>query len=59
MFQVFGPEACGILASLSGIEPTPPALECAILATGPPGKSLTLLLSKGKLKIGGWTHTTL
>ena len=59
MFGVFGPEACGILASLPGIEPTPPALECAVLTTGPPGKSLMLLLSEKQLKIRGWTHTTL
>ena len=33
-------EACGILASQPGIEPTPPALEGEILTTGPSGKSL-------------------
>ena len=36
----FGHEACGVLAPWLGIEPTPPALEGDILATGPPGKSL-------------------
>ena len=59
IFWVLGPEACGILASLAGMEPTPPALKCAILTTGPPGKSLMLLLSKKKLKIGAGTHITL
>ena len=28
MFWFFGPEACGILAPKSGVELTPPALEC-------------------------------
>ena len=36
---VFGHEACGILASQSGIEPAPPALESEVSTTGPPGKS--------------------
>ena len=40
MFCFFGPEACGILAPQPGIESAPPALECEVLTTGPPGKSL-------------------
>ena len=39
MFWFFGLKACGILALLPGIEPTPPALEGKLLTTGPPGKS--------------------
>ena len=39
MFRFFGREACGILAPQPGIEPAPPALECEVLTTGPPGKS--------------------
>ena len=38
MFWFFGHEACGILVSRQGIEPTSPALEGEILTTGPPGK---------------------
>ena len=34
----FGCEACGILATLPGIKPTPPALEGEVFTTGP-GKS--------------------
>ena len=34
----FGPEACHIIASQPGIEPTPPALEGKVLTTRPPGK---------------------
>ena len=41
----FGPEACGILASRPGIEPTPPALEGEVLTTGPPGRSLGRMLN--------------
>ena len=33
-------EVCGILASLPGIEPVPPALEGKVSTTGPPEKSL-------------------
>ena len=44
MFWFFGPEACGILAPWPGIEPAPPALEGEVLTTGPPGKSLDLLI---------------
>ena len=39
MFWVLGPEVCGILASLPGIEPTSPALEGKVLTTGVPGRS--------------------
>ena len=39
MFQFFGWEACGILAPQSGIEPTAPALESEVSATGGPGMS--------------------
>ena len=44
MFWFFGHEACGILAPLPGIEPTPHALEGEVLTTGPPGKSRVMLL---------------
>ena len=37
MFQVFGHEACGILASQPGIKPALPALEGDVLTTGLPG----------------------
>ena len=40
MFWFFGHEACGILATPPGIEPTPPALEVKVLTTEPSGKSL-------------------
>ena len=43
MFQFFGREACGILASRPGVEPAPPALGGGILTTvslgKPPGRS--------------------
>ena len=39
MFWFFGHEACGILASQQGIEPTSSALEGKVLTTEPPGKS--------------------
>ena len=35
----FDHEACGILASLLGMEPIPSALEGKVFTTGPPGKS--------------------
>ena len=44
MFWFFGREACGIPVPRLGIEPSPPALEGEVLTTGPPGKSLHLLL---------------
>ena len=40
MFWFFGHEDCGILASWSGVELTPPALEGKLLITRQPGKSL-------------------
>jgi len=46
LFQLYGHEARGILAPEPGIEPTTPALELAILTTGPPGKSLHILIWK-------------
>ena len=41
----FGLEACGILASQSGVELTPCALEGEMLTTGLPGKSLFSIFS--------------
>ena len=38
-FGFFGCEACEILPSRTGIEPTPAALEDEVLTTGPPGTS--------------------
>ena len=46
MFWFFGHEACGTLAAWLGIEPTPPALEGKVSATGLPGKSLWLVFWK-------------
>ena len=40
MVWFFGHEACGILATPPGIEPTPPALEVEVLTTELSGKSL-------------------
>ena len=40
--------ACGILVPQPGIEPMSPALQGRFLTTGPPGKSLALLLSDHK-----------
>ena len=40
----FGHEACGILASLPGMESTPPALEDVVVTTGQPVKSLLCTL---------------
>ena len=39
------PTACGILVPRPGIEPTSPALEGGLLATGPRGKSPRSFLS--------------
>ena len=44
MCWYFGQKAHGILAPQPGIEPTVPALEDEVLNTGPPGKSLKMLL---------------
>ena len=41
---IFGCKACGILAPGQGIEPISPTLEGGFLTTGPPGKSLYVLL---------------
>ena len=43
-FVFFGPEACGIIAPWPGIKPEPPALKGEVLASGPPGKSLSFFL---------------
>ena len=40
MFEFFGCEACGILASQPEIKLTSPELEDEVVTTGPPGKSL-------------------
>ena len=40
MFWFADPEACGILSTPPGTEPTPHALEGEVLTTGPPGRSL-------------------
>ena len=42
MFCFFGWEACGILASLPGIKPIPPALEGEVSTIGLPGRSCTI-----------------
>ena len=48
MFWCFGCEACGILASLPGIEPAPAALEGEVLTAEQPGKPpLCVLESSG------------
>ena len=44
MFWFFGHRACGILASLPGMEPETPALEGEVLTTEPPRKSLNNLI---------------
>ena len=44
MFWFFGWEACGILTPQQEIELAPPALEGEVLTTGPPGKSLDVVL---------------
>ena len=44
MFWFFGLEACGILAPQPGIKPVLPALEDEVLATGPLGQSLLVIL---------------
>ena len=40
----FGCEACGILAPQPGLKPAPPALEDEVLTTGPPGRSLVIII---------------
>ena len=39
------PAACGVLVPRLGIEPVSPALEGALFTTGPPGKSLSTVIS--------------
>ena len=39
MLWFFDQEACRVLTSQSGTEPSPPALEGEVWTTGPPGKS--------------------
>ena len=39
MFWFFGSKACGSLATLPGIDPSPPVLEGEVLTAGLPGKS--------------------
>ena len=46
MFWFFGHEAYGVLAPWPGVEPTLPALEGKILATGSPGESPKSLVLK-------------
>ena len=36
MSQIVRHEACGVIASQPGMEPTSPALEGEVVATGPP-----------------------
>ena len=47
MFWFFGHEACGFLAPRPGIKPATPALEGKVLTTGLPGRSLTMILTRG------------
>ena len=47
MFWFFDCEACGVLASGSGVGPTSPMLEGEVLTTEPPGKSLLTVFNKG------------
>ena len=44
IFWFLGHEACGILAHHPGIKPAPPALEDEVLTTGPPGRSLVIII---------------
>ena len=46
MFWFFDRKACGILAPLPGIKPTPLALEGEVLANRPPGKSCDLFFDQ-------------
>ena len=39
MFWFLGRKACGVLAARPGIKSAPPALEGAVLTTGPPVRS--------------------
>lgn len=51
------PIACGILASLLGIEHVSPALEDGFLITGPPLKSQHLILNNCLQKMMSWKDT--
>ena len=53
MFWFFGHRACGILAPWPGIEPASPALECEVLTTGPPGKSLRDISEMEQMEVSG------
>ena len=46
IFWFFDCEACGTLASGSGVEPASPMLEGEVLTIGPPGKSLFTIFNK-------------
>ena len=46
LFWFFGCKACGILAALSGISPTSPALEGEVVTTGLLGKSLLFVFEE-------------
>ena len=45
LFFLPHPGACGILVRWSGLEPMPSALQGEVLTTGPPGKSLSTILT--------------
>ena len=48
---LFGHEACGILASQPGMEPTLPAMEGKVLTTGPPRNSREYVLNEYHLHV--------
>ena len=50
-FLFFDPEACEILAPLSGIKPARPALEGEALTTGPPGESLSINFGETSVQV--------
>ena len=57
--SLVSPQACGILVSPPGIEPTSPALQGRLLTTGPPGKSLkwySVNTYCGKVLSEVWPH---
>ena len=45
VLRLIHPAACEILVPQSGIKPASPAQQGGFLTTGPPGKSLTVILS--------------
>ena len=53
-YSVFGQEACGILAPLTGMESVPPASEGKVLTTGLAGKSLSVRFNLAKSEGWGW-----